>query len=360
MALSDYLRPDLFRPRNLVPAFVAIVVVAGAWFTIRQIQTDAPPPPPEQAAVPAETASPAPAPEAEPEIFPTVLVASRDIRRGVLLNMELVEWQEQPEPVDLSRAVIKDAVPLASVLGAVTRRSIAAGELITWDKLVMSGMPGFVTAVLSPGHRAMTVSVDESTTRAQIIYPGDRVDVILVHSPGSGGVPTEMAGDAGPASQVIVRDVRVLAVGSSTMDMNRYGTTSVMEGGMGLQRPEPPSGETYTLEVTTLDAERIALATVAGRLTLVVRPVATVSEEGTLVARSPHLDFDAAPKPVQFAEVMQGLELSEEEEIDPLPPQLSIRIIRGRGRSSEATLEARQDAAAEEAANLLIDALEDG
>ena len=83
-------------------------------------------------------------------------------------------------------------MPLESVIGAVTRRDITAGELITWENLVMSGMPGFVTAVLSPGHRAMTVSVDESTTRAQIIYPGDRVDVILVHSPGSGGVPDRL------------------------------------------------------------------------------------------------------------------------------------------------------------------------
>lgn len=350
MALSDYLRPDLFRPRNLVPAFVAIVVVAGAWFTIRQVQPDEPPPAPEQAAAPVEAPSPEPPPEAEPEIAPTVLVASRDIGRGVLLNMDLMEWQEWLEPVDLSRAVIKDAVPLESVVGAVTRRTISAGELVTWENLVMAGMPGFVTAVLSPGHRAMTVSVDEATTRAQIIYPGDRVDVILVHSPGSGGVPAELGGTAGPASQVIVRDVRVLAVGSATMDMNRYGTTSIAAGGV-LQRPEPPEGETYTLEVSTLDAERIALAAVAGRLTLVVRPVSAVS---VVDATPQSIGFGEAGKPVQFAEVMQGLAPTEEE---LAPPELRIRIIRGRGRSSEETLDVPENAGAEAAADLLAEAL---
>lgn len=350
MALSDYLRPDLFRPRNLVPAFIAVVVVAGVWFTIRQVQPDEPPPAPEQAAAPTETASPEAPPEPEPEIAPTVLVASRDIGRGVLLNMDLMEWHEWLDPVDLSRAVIKDAVPLESVVGAVTRRAITAGELITWENLVMAGMPGFVTAVLSPGHRAMTVSVDEATTRAQIIYPGDRVDVILVHSPGSGGVPAEVGGGAGPASQVIVRDVRVLAVGSATMDMNRYGTTSIAAGGV-LQRPEPPSGETYTLEVSTLDAERMALAAVAGRLTLVVRPVSAVS---VVHATPQSIGFDEATKPVQFAEVMQGLAPTEEELAPPAP---RIRIIRGRGRSSEETLEAQESAGAEEAANLLAEAL---
>ena len=161
----------------------------------------------------------------------------------------------------------------------------------------------------------MTVSVDESTTRAQIIYPGDRVDVILVHSPGSGGVPSDLGGNAGPASQMIVRDVRVLAVGSATMDMNRYGTTSIAAGGQ-LQRPEPPSGETYTLEVSTLDAERIALAAVAGRLTLVVRPISAVSVVDTT---SQQVSFEEPTKPVRFAEVMQGLGPTEEELAPPAP-----------------------------------------
>lgn len=354
MALSDYFRPDLFRPRNLVPAFIAIVVVAGAWFVIGQMSTDEPPPAAEQAAAaPSEAPPPELPPEAEPEIAPTVLVAARDIGRGVLLNMDMVEWQEWLEPVDLSRAVIKDAVPLESVLGAVTRRGIGAGELITWENLVMSGMPGFVTAVLSPGHRAMTVTVDPATTRAQIIYPGDHVDVILVHSPGSGGVPQEMGGSAGPASQVIVRDVRVLAVGSATMDMNRYGTTSIAAGGV-LQRPEPPSGETYTLEVSTLDAERIALAVVTGQLTLVVRPVSAVSVEDVALSNPRTLGWDEVSMPVRFAEVMQGLGPSEEEVAPPLP---KVKIIRGRGRSSEEILEAGENDAAEEAARLLAEAL---
>ena len=350
MALSDYFRPDLFRPRNLVPAFVAVVVVAGAWFVIRPSQPNEPLIVSAQAA-PVEDPSPEPPPEAETEIHPTVLVARRDIGRGVLLNMDLLEWREQIEPVDLSRAVIQDAVPLGTVVGSVARHGIGAGELITWDKLVMSGMPGFVTSVLSPGHRAMTVSVDEATTRAQIIYPGDHVDVILVHSPGSGGVPAEQSARAGPASQVIVHDVRVLAVGSATLDLNRYGTT-VMGSGGAIQRPEPPQGETYTLEVTTQDAERIALAAVAGRLTLVVRPVVAAAS----VARTaPYgIGFGETSGPVHFSEVMPGLAPTEE---DLVPPAPTIRIIRGRGGSSDETLAVRDSAGADAAAALLAEAL---
>ena len=158
---------------------------------------------------------------------------------------------------------------------------------------------------------------------------------------------------------MIVRDVRVLAVGSATMDMNRYGTTSIASGGV-LQRPEPPSGETYTLEVSTLDAERIALAAVAGRLTLVVRPISAVSVVDATTSQ--HIGFEESTKPVRFSEVMQGLGPTEAElaELAPPAPAPTIRIIRGRGRSSEETLEAREDVRAEEAANLLAEALRGG
>ncbi len=350
MALSDYFRPDLFRPRNLVPAIIAVAVVGGAWFTIRQLQPDEPPPPPpeQQAAVPAEVPPPEPPPEAESEPLLTVLVTRRDILQGTTLNRELLDWQERPETEELSAAIIRHKVPVESVLGTVTRRDIAAGELITRDDLVMAGVPGSVAASLSPGYRAIAVAVDDATARAQIIYPGDRVDVVLVHSPGSGGVPAEMGGVWGPMSQVIVRDARVLAAGSATMDIHYSRDLEDI-----FRRPEPPTGETYTLEVSTLDAERIALAAVAGRLALVVRPVSSTS-----AAESPSTmpGRDGLSLPVLFSEVMHGLDPPEEDE-EFLSPVRKVRIIRGRGQSSQETLESRQ---AEEAAELLAEALRGG
>ncbi len=352
MALSDYIRPDLFRPRNLVPAAVAVVVVGGAWFGIRQMRPDEPPPQPQVAAAPVETPAPEPQPTPKPAALPTVLVAGRDIGTGVLLTEDLMEWREWHEPLDLlSSAAITNAVPLGSVVGSMTRQAITAGEPVTWEHLATSDMPGSITALLTPGYRAMTVSVDEATTRAQVIYPGNRVDVILV----SGDVPSELGGGYGPASQVIVRDVRVLAVGSATIDV-RHGhnvadvAQDVLQGSAA-----PPSGETYTLELTPLDAERIALATVAGRLTLIVRPFSS----GSVAETTALSGYDAAPEPVRFAEVMRGLGPSEEEVMPP-PPLPSIRIIRGRGRTSEETLEAPDSATSREAAELLAEALRGG
>ena len=341
MALSDYFHPDLFRPRNLVPAGIAVVVLAGAWFAIREMQPDAP----EAAPAPVEASAPE-APPPEPVTLPTVLVASRDIGTNVPLTPALIEWREWHEPLDRSAAIITEAVPLDSIMGTMTRRDIAAGDPVSWEDLVIpTSDPKTVTALLKPGYRAMTVSVDEATTQAQIIYPGNHVDVILVHSPGTGGVPSEVGGGDGPAAQVIVRDVRVLAVGSATVDMQR---TMILDDVFPLS--EPLSGKTYTLEVLPLDAERMALATVAGRLTLVLRPMSA----GNTAAGSPY--FDQAVTPVRFAEVMPGLGPFEED-VEPPSPLPTIRIIRGRGGTSQETLDTQQNNASQEVAELLAEAL---
>ena len=346
MALSDHFRPDLFRPRNLVPAGIAVVVVAGTWFAVRGMQPDA-----SQMVAPAPVEATAPeAPPPEPATLPTVLVASRDIGANVVLTTELTEWREWHKPLDPSIATITDAVPFDSIMSATTRRDIAAGEPVSWEDLVNpTGNPKTVTGLLKSGYRAMTVSVDEATTQAQIIYPGDHVDVILVHSPGTGGVPSEVEGGGGPAAQVILRDVRVLAVGSATI-----GTHNPKDwGDFHLAGVSEPLGRTYTLEVSPWDAERMALATVAGRLTLVLRPMSA----GNTAAGSPYLD--EAAMPVRFAEVMRGLG-SSEDEIEPRPPLPRIRIIRGRRGASEETLMARENDASQEAAELLAEALRGG
>lgn len=305
MALADLLDPRLLRPRTVVPAVLALVIGVTAWFGLRPAlfgdgAEPAPPPAPPQAV--AEEA-----PEPEPEVvYPFVLTAKRPIQSGVLLTVELVEWVEWREALDVNVAVMQDAVPLQAILGAVTLRSFAEGELMAWDGLIVPGSPGFVTAVLAPGHRAVTVEVDRATTLANLIYPGDHVDVILVADTAAG----EVSADAVPRAQSIVHGVRVLAVGSTTISLGRYGRRSVQAAGM-IEGVAPPEGETYTLELVPKDAERIALATQTGRLTLAIRPIFT----GPHAAATDGL-------PVQFGDVMGS---AEEEPDEPL----RVRVIRG-------------------------------
>lgn len=307
MAIADILDWGLFRPRNIVPAVLAMVVGVVAWFGIRPVFTGDPEPPaPVPVQAPAPTPAPAaaePPPPAEPEpLYPFVLVAKRDIQSGILIVAELVEWVEWREAVDINVAVVRGAVALQAVLGAVTVRPFEGGEMLAWDGLILPGSPGFITAVLAPGRRAVTVEVDRATTSANIIFPGDHVDVILVANTGS----AEVAGGAG--AQSIVRNVRVLAVGSTIVSLGRYGRASLSSAGV-IEAVTPPQGETYTLEVSPRDAARISLAANTGQLTLAIRPI-FAAPAGEHVS------------PVWLDEVVRSPELEA-------PPR--VQVIRGGG-----------------------------
>ena len=319
MALRDLFESQFFRPRNLIPAGATLLLVLVAWFGIQDLLLGSDPPPEvteSQASLVAATPAPAaeepvaPAPEVEEApIYPKLLVAKRDLQSGVMLVSELVEWREWRDSVDLTAVVLQDAVPLQAILGSVTRRPYRQGAPIGWQGIIAPGGPGFIGAVLEPGMRAVTIEVDNATTRANIIYPGDRVDVIMVSMAGADGTR--------PAAQSIVRDARVLAVGSTIFSLGRYGRVSITKGG-AIEPVAPPAGDNYTLEVFPVDAERIALATATGRLTLAMRsfsPRAAESEPGL---------------PVRIGELIR--------QPPPTPGPPAVRIIRGGGEEEAVTV----------------------
>ena len=327
MAFRDFLELGSFRRSKAVPAVLALVIAGLAWLGVQSLFAgDAPQPaePPvavQRTEIPApntETAEPdtgTAAPEAtadsggqsahqpveSPPVYPNLLLATRDLKSGVMLTSELVEWREWVEPIDLNRVVLQDAVPLQAILGSVTRRTYAAGTPIGWDGVITPGGPGFIGAVLAPGMRAVTVEVDRATTSANIIYPGDRVDVIMVSA--------QQAAEA--LAQAIVRDVRVLAVGSTIYSLGRYGKVSLTKAG-AIEPVAQPAGENYTLELLPADAERVALAVNTGRLTLAMRSVNS----------APWYDMENR-RPVRLSEVLVNP--------DPPPPPAAapVRIIRG-------------------------------
>ena len=315
MALSNIGRPGLFAPRNIAALSAVVVVVLGAFLLLRTMPSSAPPSEPEVVAAtpepppPQVEKEPAPEPPPEPEPnYPTVLVATQDLRPGVLLETEMVDWQEWRGELQVELSVVKDAVDIRQVLGAVALHPIARGSPITFDRVIRPGHPAFITAVLRPGHRAVTVEVDAATTAARIIYPGDHVDVIMVLDAGR-------FADLGPAAQVLVRNVRVLAVGSSSLELGRFNTAQV--AGIG-GSPTPPEGDTYTLEVTPLDAERLVLGAANGRLTLAMRSLAQPSE------------FGPGARLTRLGEVLR---LPDEDDAEDAPPVLptKVRVIRGGG-----------------------------
>lgn len=267
MALPYFLEPHNLR-RAALPAAIALVLAVVAWVGIgpllsgglgepEPVAVDQPPPAEEP------VGDVKPEPEPPRPVFPEVLVAKGEVVAGTLLRAESIEWREWLEPVDPTAAALRDVVSQDALIGAVVMRTLRDGDMITWDSVMMPGHPGFISAALTPGMVAVTVEVDRATTDANIIYPGDRVDIILT---------AETIGDAGTSSSTIVRDSRILAVGSTVLALGRYGRPSLNDLGR-VEPPPPPDGATYTVEVRPADAQRLAAAVSGGRLTLAMRSI---------------------------------------------------------------------------------------
>ena len=312
--MPELVRPGLMNARNIGAAAVAAAVALAAFFLIRMAfpeEEPAPPPPPV-----VEVAPPAPEPEPEPEppppepepepqsLLPVTLVAKQYIAPGVQLRADMVEWQEWSGELNTDFALLEDEVPIDNVLGALTKLAIEEGTLISWDKIIVPGGAGFLTSMLAPGHRAVTVEVDRATTAANIIRPGDRVDVILMYS---GDLPA-LAG-LGPVAQMIARNVLVLAVGSYTIETHPFFAGTIGDTLAKIAETAPPQGDTYTLEVPVQDAERLALA--SRQITLALRPYGTN-------------DAMRHPRLIGFKDVITALPEPEQAQAPP-----SVRVIRG-------------------------------
>jgi len=283
MAFTNFRGSGRLR-RQLIPALAAAILGGVAWVGVGPLLTGdgedaAPPPSAPPPSAPVAAAPPPPEPPPPPIAYPSLLVVNRDVAEGTMLGIDFVDWREWRDAIaDIDRMVVKDVVSRNAVVGAVTRRWLDAGEPITWDALLMPGHPGFISAMLAPHMRAVTVHVDRATTDANIIYPGDRVDVIMVLMAD--------ARDGGPASRTVVRDCRVLAVGNTVMEIGRFGRANVLAGGL-IEPMPPPAGSNYTLEVSPVEAEQIAVATATGQLTLAMRSINAPPVEAVEVGDDP-------------------------------------------------------------------------
>ena len=101
---------------------------------------------------------------------------------------------------------------------------------------------------------AVSVGVDAITGAAGLIWPGDRIDLILTQSIGDATLPVGRR----IAAETILRDVRVIAIDQQLMQ-------GVAPDG------KEGKGRTVTMEVTPAQAERVSVATRIGRLSLAVR-----------------------------------------------------------------------------------------
>jgi pilus assembly protein CpaB len=185
----------------------------------------------------------------------TVVVASKALRFGNELSpgsLKEIAWPEGAVPVGAFAQI-------ADVLGANGRRvvltAIEANEAILSSKITGPGQRATLSATLQDGMKAVTIRVNDVEGVAGFVLPGDRVDVALTRQMDKGAATTD----------VVLQNTRVLAIDQTADERN----------------DKPSVVKAVTLEVDTASAQKVALASSVGTLSLMLRKAGEVAAEST-------------------------------------------------------------------------------
>jgi pilus assembly protein CpaB len=192
-----------------------------------------------------------------------ILVTKKNMFIGDTIKPENVAWKSWPEGSTFKGMVKKSDYPDGKepeVYDAPLRRNLEKGEPVTKQALIpdAKGSNSFLAASISPGMRAMSVSVKANTMAGGFVSPGDRVDVVLSYTPSSPDGTSEFSDNVFMryASQTVLRDIRVLAVDQRT---DEDGVAKV--------------AKTVTLELSPEQAEIMSIAVQMGDITLALRRI---------------------------------------------------------------------------------------
>lgn len=221
-------------------------------------------------AVPAAPVADASAPP--PTAKAVMLVASRSLRAGSLIKPEDLAVLETVRADMPFGASLDTPQSRGGLTGAMIRRSLGEGQPILPADVVHPGDHGFLAAVLAPNMRAVTVAVDAVSGTAGLIWPGDRVDLILTQSMDD---PSLAAGRK-VAAETVLNDARVIAVDQQIVQGQSPDGAAV---------PTNHTDRTATLEVTAAQAERVLVAGRLGKLSLSVL-AADRGADGAAIAAS--------------------------------------------------------------------------
>jgi pilus assembly protein CpaB len=194
-----------------------------------------------------------------PSIATTKIVVAKDvIKYGTELTADLLQEVDWP-----SNAVPSGSFPsIAEITGGEKRivlSAFAQNEPLLLSKLSGKDGRGSLSNLIEPGMRAVTVRVDDITGVAGFVTAGDRVDILLTRQKtkdveGENGEAATVTNEL--ASELVLQNVKVL-----TLDQNADNTSVAAV-----------VAKAVTVEVTTDDAQKVALAQQIGTLYLVLRP----------------------------------------------------------------------------------------
>ena len=232
------------RWRAILPIFLALVVaLTASFFLYKWLQRQR---------APKEVVK-----VMESDAVPVVVTAV-DLPWGTKLNSEIIK----------RTPYLKESLPPGyfsdsdAMEGRVLIVSLKQNEPILETKLAPTSVStGGVSAVVTPGKRAIAVKGDKVLGISGFIKPGNRVDVLVTLKHGK----TE-------TTKIVLENVLVLATGKE-----------IQENDKG----EPSPVDVYTMEVTPEEGEKLTLAASKGKLQFALR---NVTDAETVLTRGATVD----------------------------------------------------------------------
>jgi pilus assembly protein CpaB len=163
------------------------------------------------------------------------------------------------------------------LIGRIVIKPITIKELILESALApVSVTKGGVTAILKPGKRAVTLAGNKLMGVSGFVNPGDHVDILM---------KTIDPETSETINKTVFENVRILATGTQLVT-NAEG------------KPSPV--DSYTLEVTPEEGERLTLAASSGKLQFALRSV--LDSETVLTTGATPKEILASYRPIDPSE----------------------------------------------------------
>ncbi|MBI3702489.1 MAG: Flp pilus assembly protein CpaB [Rhizobiales bacterium] len=174
----------------------------------------------------------------------TIVVAKEPLRFGTELSeamLKEVSWPAESLPAGAFTA-IKD---ILSGGRRVVLSAIEANEPVLALKITGAGQRATLSALVRPGMKAVTIRVNDVEGVGGFVLPGDHVDVVLTRQIDKGSATTD----------IVLQNTRVLAIDQSADERSSKATVA----------------KSVTLEVDTVEAQKVWLASSVGSLSLLLR-----------------------------------------------------------------------------------------
>ncbi|MCB9973970.1 MAG: Flp pilus assembly protein CpaB [Rhodospirillales bacterium] len=194
-----------------------------------------------------------------------ILVAAQDLRIGEELSENNMRWASWPEGSVFSGAIRRKDKDqsLSDALSGKLARNVAKDEPLMRSAVIKEDKGNFVAAILKPDHRAVAISVKAESMVGGFITPGDFVDVILTYK-------IKFDDEDDPIAKMVINQ-----------NIDEYATETILQNVKILAIDQTSNSDdvkikvakTVTLEVDDLGAEKLALASEMGPLTLALRGI---------------------------------------------------------------------------------------